>query len=82
MRVSERSSLAGSERGQPGSSCTGVFGGRPGGPGWFVLVGREGMGQPCCANRGSDLEECKIRLGSIVRAGSRIWSAAEDRFLQ
>lgn len=59
-----------SERGQPGSSCTGVFGGRPDGPGWFVLVGREGMGQPCCANPRSDLEECKIHLGSIVRAGS------------
>lgn len=63
MRVSERC--------QPGSSCTGVFGGRPDGPGWFVLVGREGMGQPCCANPES--------RGVTWRSARSVWGASSGQ---
>lgn len=89
MRVSEQRSLAGSERGQPGCSCAGVFGGEAGlsrvACAGLALVGREGRAQPWCADpeRGRrDLGERKAHLRSIVRAGSRIWSGAEDSFLK
>ena len=50
-----------------------------------VLGGEEGTAQPWGADSqrgGSGLEERKACLGSIVRAGSRIWSGAEDDFLK